>query len=297
MAEISAELVKKLRMETNAPMMECKKALVEANGNFSEALQILKVRLGNKVSKVSSRTAAEGILVSYTKGNIGVLLEINSETDFVAKQGEFVQFAKDVAQAAAASNVNDVEALKHLPLNTGTNAGTIEAERTRLVGKIGENIVIRRFVRCESAHSVVVYIHSDNKKGALVEYKGNDAQLGKNIAMHIVAMNPVALSAKEVPAELIAEKRRIFEISAKESGKPAEIIAKMTEGSMSKFLKEVSLLDQAFVCDDKQSIAQILKSNDAEIFSFTRYELGEGIEKQVTDFASEVAEQIAAAAK
>ncbi|GAB5100139.1 translation elongation factor Ts [Caballeronia sp. LP006] len=290
MAAITASMVAELRAKTDAPMMECKKALTEADGDMARAEELLRVKLGNKASKAASRVTAEGIVTSYIDGGVGALVELNCETDFVAKNDDFLAFAKTIAELVAKNNPADVAALSALPLESST----VDAVRLALVGKIGENLSIRRFVRFESANKLASYLHGA-RIGVLVEFTGADEQVGKDVAMHVAAMKPVSLSSDEVPADLIAKERSIAEQKAAESGKPAEIVAKMVEGSVQKYLKEVSLLNQPFVKNDKQTIEQMLKAANASVQKFALFVVGEGIEKRQDDFAAEVAAQVAAA--
>jgi elongation factor Ts len=290
MAAITASMVAELRAKTDAPMMECKKALTEAEGDMARAEELLRVKLGNKASKAASRVTAEGVVVSFIGGNTGALVELNCETDFVAKNDDFNAFAKQVAELVVTQNPATVDALSALPLN----GSTVDAVRLALVGKIGENLSIRRFIRFETAGKLAAYLHG-TRIGVLVEYTGAEEQVGKDVAMHIAAMKPVSVSANDVPAELIGKERSIAEQKAAESGKPAEIIAKMVEGSVQKYLKEVSLLNQPFVKNDKQTVEQMLKAAGASVQRFVLYVVGEGIEKRQDDFAAEVAAQVAAA--
>jgi elongation factor Ts len=294
MAEITAGMVKELREKTDAPMMECKKALTEAAGDMDKAEEILRVKLGNKASKAASRVAAEGVCAIYISGDqkLGAIIEVNCETDFVAKNDDFLAMSSTLAKMVAESNPADVDALSAMPFN-GT---TVDEARKALIGKIGENMSIRRFKRVTATGALVSYIHGGAKVATLVDISGGDVVLAKDVAMHIAATKPKALDSKGVPAEDIAKERSVAEAKAAESGKPAEIVAKMVDGSIAKFLKEVSLLSQPFVKDDKQTIEQLVKSKGAAINGFTLYVVGEGIEKKVTDFAAEVAEQAAAAA-
>ncbi|SAK64213.1 elongation factor Ts [Caballeronia fortuita] len=290
MAAITASMVAELRAKTDAPMMECKKALTEADGDMARAEELLRVKLGNKASKAASRVTAEGIVTAHVEGGVGALVELNCETDFVAKNDDFLAFGKTIAELVAKNNPADVAALSALPLESST----VDAVRLALVGKIGENLSIRRFVRFESANKVASYLHG-TRIGVLVEFTGADEQVGKDVAMHVAAMKPVSLSSDEVPADLIAKERSIAEQKAAESGKPAEIVAKMVDGSIQKYLKEVSLLNQPFVKNDKQTIEQYLKSAGASVQKFALFVVGEGIEKRQDDFAAEVAAQVAAA--
>jgi elongation factor Ts len=290
MAAITASMVAELRAKTDAPMMECKKALTEAEGDMERAEELLRVKLGNKASKAASRVTAEGIITAHIDGGVGSIVELNCETDFVGKNDDFLAFGKTVAEIVAKGNPADVAALGALPLESST----VDAVRLALVGKIGENVSIRRFVRFESANKLASYLHG-TRIGVLVEFTGADEQVGKDVAMHIAAMKPVSLSSDDVPAELIAKERSIAEQKAAESGKPAEIVAKMVDGSVQKYLKEVSLLNQTFVKNDKQTIEQMLKAAGASVQKFALFVVGEGIEKRTDDFAAEVAAQVAAA--
>ncbi|AZV93745.1 translation elongation factor Ts [Bordetella sp. J329] len=285
MAEITAAMVKELREKTDAPMMECKKALTEAAGDMARAEEILRVKLGSKAGKAASRVTAEGLLGLSISADAkrGALVEVNCETDFVAKNDDFVAFVAKVAELVADKNPADVEALSALELN----GETVDSVRTALIGKIGENITIRRFIRKETPNKLASYVHS-GRIGVLVEFDGAD-EVGKDVAMHIAATRPQALDADGVPAELVAKERAVAEQKAAESGKPAEIVAKMVEGSIQKYLKEVALLSQVFVKNDKQTVAQMLKEKNAAVNSFTLFIVGEGIEKKTTDFAAEVA--------
>jgi elongation factor Ts len=287
-------MVKELREKTDAPMMECKKALTEAGGDLAKAEEILRVKLGNKASKAASRVTAEGIVGVYlaADGTSGAMAELNCETDFVAKNDDFQAFAKAVAQLVATAGPADVAALSALPLD----GVTVEERRTALVGKIGENIAIRRFVRYQPKGKVVSYVHGGSRIGVLVDVEGGDEALGKDLAMQIAASKPVSLDRTGVSDELIEKERSIATQKAAESGKPAEIIAKMVEGTVQKFLKEVTLLGQPFVKDDKQTVEQLLKARGAKVHAFTLFVVGEGIEKKQSDFAAEVAAQAAAAA-
>ncbi len=292
MAAITAAMVGELRAKTDAPMMECKKALTEADGDMVKAEEILRVKLGNKASKAASRITAEGVVAAHIAGGIGALVEVNCETDFVSKNDDFLNFTKHMAQLVADKNPSDVAALSALPMD----GKTVEEVRSALIGKIGENMSIRRFQRFETSAKLVSYLHG-TRIGVMVEYDGADEQVGKDVAMHIAAMKPVALSSAQVPAELIEKERSVATLKAQESGKPADIAAKMVEGSVQKYLKEVSLLDQAFVKNDKQTVEQMLKATNTSVKTFTMFIVGEGIEKRQDDFAAEVAAQVAAAKK
>jgi elongation factor Ts len=298
MAEITAGMVKELREKTDAPMMECKKALAEAGGDLGKAEEILRVKLGSKAAKASSRVAAEGIVAVNVSadGKLGTIVEVNCETDFVAKNEDFLAFAAQLARLVAEKRPADVAALSALPVGEGT----VESTRTALVGKIGENMSIRRFARVEAQGHIASYVHGGAKIGVLVDVSGGDADLGKDLAMHVAAAKPRALNAAGVPAELIESERRVAAEKAAEDGAksgkqiPADIMAKRLEGSVQKFLKEITLLGQPFVKDDKQTIEQLLKSRGASVNGFVLYVVGEGIEKKQSDFAAEVAAQLAA---
>jgi elongation factor Ts len=289
MADITAGMVRDLRDKTDAPMMECKKALTEANGDLGKAEEILRIKLGNKASKASSRVAAEGIVSVYVApdGKTGAILEVNCETDFVAKNEDFLAFAGNAAKLVATANPADVAALSALQLD----GKTVEESRTALIGKIGENVSLRRFARVAAAGKLATYIHGGAKVGVLIDVAGGDEALAKDIAMHIAAIKPVALSQTEIPAELIKRERDIAAAKAAESGKPANIVEKMVEGSVQKFLKEVTLLGQPFVKDDKQTVEQLLKSKGAQVHAFKLYVVGEGLEKRKDDFVAEVMAQ------
>ncbi|HEX5393334.1 MAG TPA: translation elongation factor Ts [Rhodocyclaceae bacterium] len=296
MAEITASMVKELREKTDAPMMECKKALSEAEGDMGKAEEILRVKLGNKASKAATRVAAEGIVaISISAdGKTGAIVEVNSETDFVAKNDEFIALTNGCAELIAKNNPADVAALSALPMGDGT----VESTRSALVGKIGENMTIRRFVRAEAKGKLASYIHGGAKVGVLIDLVGGDESLAKDIAMHIAASKPKSLDSTGVSADLIEMERRVAIEKAKEAGKPEAMLEKIAEGTVQKFLKEVTLLGQVFVKaeDGKQTIEQLLKSKGASVASFTLFIVGEGIEKKVTDFAAEVAAQAAAVA-
>jgi elongation factor Ts len=273
-------------------MMECKKALTEADGNMEKAEEILRVKLGNKAGKAATRVTAEGIVASFIEGKQGALIEVNCETDFVTKNESFLALCNTAAELVAKHNPASVEAMGALPCEIDGFGPTLEDTRKGLIGKIGENMSFRRFKRVDGT-SVTSYLHS-GRIGVLVEFEGAESA-ARDVAMHIAAMKPVALSSADVPAELVAKERSVAEAKAAESGKPPEIVTKMVEGSIAKYLKEVSLMDQAFVKNDKQTIAQMLKENATTVSAFTMYIVGEGIEKKVDDFAAEVAAQVAAA--
>ena len=294
MAAITASMVAELRAKTDAPMMECKKALTEADGDMAKAEEILRVKLGTKAGKAASRVAAEGVVAAHIAGDTGAMIEVNCETDFVTKNEMFLTMAKAAAQLVAEQNPADVAALGALAYSQDGYGPTLEDVRVGLVGKIGENMSFRRFVR-KSGAPLASYVHG-TRIGVLVEYQG-DEMAAKDVAMHVAAMKPVALASSDVPAELIEKERSVAAAKAQESGKPADIAAKMVEGSVQKYLKEVSLFNQPFVKNDKQSVEQMLKEKATTVKGFTLYVVGEGIEKKADDFAAEVAAQVAAAQK
>jgi elongation factor Ts len=296
MAEITASMVRELREKTDAPMMECKKALTEANGDASKAEEILRVKLGNKATKAAGRIAAEGVVAVHISadGKLGAIVEVNCETDFVAKNEDFLAFAGTLAELAASSNPPDVAALSGLTLK----GATVEETRKALIGKIGENMTVRRFSRIAAKGRLASYIHGGSRIGVLIDVVGGDDALAKDLAMHIAASKPKALDASGVPAEAIETERRVAAEKAAEdaakSGKAIlpEIMAKRVEGSVQKFLKEVTLLGQPFVKDDKHTVDQLLKSKGATVAGFTLFVVGEGIEKKKDDFAAEVMAQV-----
>ncbi len=299
MAAITASMVGELRAKTDAPMMECKRALTEAAGDMEKAEELLRVKLGSKASKASSRVTAEGIVAVSISGTTGAMLELNCETDFVAKNDDFLAFGNTLAELIAAHNPADVAALSALEID----GVTVEARRAVLIGKIGENLSIRRFKRFAGDARLVSYLHG-TRIGVVVEYTGDDVA-AKDVAMHVAAMKPVALSSADVPADLIEKERSVASLKAAEDaerakadGKPvqsAEIVTRRVEGSVLKFLKEVSLYNQTFVKNDKQTVEQMLKASGTTLKGFTMYVVGEGIAKKVDDFAAEVAAQVAAA--
>ena len=297
MAEITASMVKELREKTDAPMMECKKALSEAAGDLAKAEEILRVQLGNKASKAATRVTAEGIVGIYISADakLGAMVEVNCETDFVAKNDEFLALVQNVAELVATKNPADVEALSALDIN----GQSVEETRKALIGKIGENMSIRRFVRVDAKGAVASYIHGGSKIGVLIDLVGGDEALAKDLAMHIAASKPKSLDASGVPVELLEVERRIAIEKAREAGKPEAMLEKIADGTVQKFLKDVTLLDQVFVKaeDGKQTVSQLLKAKGASVAGFTLFIVGEGIEKKVTDFAAEVAAQAAAAAQ
>jgi len=286
MAEITAKMVMSLRAKTDAPMMDCKKALSEAEGDATRAEEILRVRFGNKASKASTRVAAEGIVACFIEDNkkTGVLVEVNSETDFCAKNDEFLAFVQAITKAAVESDVSDADQLSNLSINDKT----IEEIRTQLIGKIGENITIRRVEKIIAKDNLFSYNHG-GRVGVIVDIQSSDENLGKDIAMHIAATKPKALDQSGVSQDLIEAERRVAIEKAKEAGKPDEMLEKIATGTVNKFLKEITLLNQVFVKDDKQTIEQLLENNNSAINGFKFFIVGEGIEKKEVDFASEVA--------
>lgn len=290
---ITASMVAELRAKTDAPMMECKKALTEAEGDMVKAEELLRVKLGSKAGKAASRVTAEGVIASFMDGQTGALVEVNCETDFVSKNELFLSLCNSVAELIAKHNPTDVDAVAALPLTLETFGPTVEDVRKGLIGKIGENMAIRRFKRYSGGGQLSSYLHGV-RIGVMVEYEGSEVA-AKDTAMHIAAMKPVSLSSAEVPPELVARERSVAEAKAAESGKPADIASKMIEGSVAKYLKEVSLLNQTFVKNDKQTVEQMLKATATSVRGFTMFVVGEGIEKKADDFAAEVAAQVAAA--
>ncbi len=300
---ITASMVAELRAKTDAPMMECKKALTEAEGNMEKAEEILRVKLGNKAGKAASRITAEGVVATYTEGGIGALVEVNCETDFVTKNDSFLGLVKAVAEGIVTHNPADVEAIGAMPFSMDGFGPTIEDVRKGLIGKIGENMSVRRFKRFDAGNQLASYLHG-TRIGVVVEFEG-DETAAKDVAMHVAAMKPVALSSADVPAELVAKERSVAAAKAAEDAskaqaegkavQSAEIVAKRIEGGVQKYLKEVSLFNQSFVKNDKQTVEQMLKERATTVKGFTMYVVGEGIEKKVDDFAAEVAAQIAAA--
>ena len=293
MAAITASMVAELRAKTDAPMMECKKALTEADGDMAKAEEILRVKLGSKAGKAATRVTAEGVVASFIDGNNGALMEVNCETDFVTKNDSFIAMAKAAAELVVKHNPADIDALGALPYSQDGFGPTLEDVRKGLIGKIGENMSFRRFKHFSGSNQLASYLHG-TRIGVVVEFVG-DETAAKDVAMHVAAMKPVALTSAQVPADLIEKERAVAAAKAAESGKPADIAAKMVEGSVQKFLKEVSLFDQPFVKNDKQTVAQMLKAANTEVKAFTLYVVGEGIEKKTDDFAAEVAAQVAAA--
>lgn len=286
MAEITAAMVKQLREMTDAPMMDCKRALGEADGDMTRAEEILRVKFGNKAAKSASRIAAEGIVGIHitADGKTGSMIEVNCETDFVAKNDDFLALVKNLAEMVVTQNPADVTALSAMKIGDQT----VEEVRTALVGKMGENMSLRRFIRVEAKGTLGQYIHGGAKIGVLVDITGDEAT-ARDVAMHIAATKPKSLDASGVSPALIETERRVAIEKAKEAGKPEAMLEKIAEGTVQKFLKEVALLTQPFVKDDKQTIEQLMKSKGGAVHGFTLYMVGEGIEKRVNDFAAEVA--------
>jgi elongation factor Ts len=274
-------------------MMECKKALTEAEGDMAKAEELLRVKLGTKAGKAASRVTAEGVVTSFVSGSTGAMIEVNCETDFVTKNDSFLALANAAAKLVAEHNPVDLAALGALPYSQDSFGPTLEEVRKGLIGKIGENMSFRRFKRAASGAKIANYLHG-TRIGVLVEYEG-DETAAKDVAMHVAAMKPVSLTSAEVPADLIEKERSVAAAKAAESGKPADIVTKMVEGSVQKYLKEVSLFNQSFVKNDKQTVEQMLKASGTTVKAFTLFVVGEGIEKRVDDFAAEVAAQVAAA--
>ncbi len=287
---ISASLVKDLRERTGAGMMECKKALVECDGNLDAAIELMRKSGQAKAAKKAGRTAADGVVEIRVSDDLrqAVMLEINSETDFVAKDANFTNFAGAVAECALTSQVADIEALANQPLPP---AATIDAAREALIAKIGENVQLRRLVRFDGCQGLVYHYRHGSRIGVIVELTGGDESLGRDLAMHIAAAAPLCVSADQVPADVLDKEREIFRAQALDSGKPENIIDKITEGRVRKYLEEITLHGQAFVKDPDQTIAQLLKQAGAEVVRFVRFEVGEGIEKKVENFAEEVQAQ------
>lgn len=290
MAEITASIVKELRERTGLGMMECKKALTETDGDLKAAEDLLRIRSGAKASKTAGRIAAEGVVSGFisTDGQRGALAEINCETDFVAKNEDFVEFASQLSQLAAEQQVVDVAVLSELTLSHG---GTVEARRQELVMKLGENISVRRIISYGTRDRLAMYLHG-SRIGVMLDFAGGDDALGKDIAMHIAASKPVCVSSDQVPAELLARERQIFEAQAAESGKPANIVEKMVDGRIVKYLAEVTLLGQSFVKNPDQTVEALLAAKSAKVIRFSMFVVGEGIEKKSEDFAAEVMAQV-----
>ncbi len=293
MTVITATLVAELRAKTDAPMMECKKALTEAQGDMEKAEELLRVKLGSKAAKAGSRVTAEGVVAASVQGATGALVEVNCETDFVSKNESFLAFAQACSDLVSKHNPADVAALSALPYTQDGFGPTLEDVRKGLIGKMGENMSLRRFKRYAEGGQLASYLHN-GRIGVMVEFEG-DETAAKDVAMHVAAMKPVSLSSSDVPAALIEKERSVAQLKAAESGKPADIASKMVEGSVQKYLKEVSLFNQSFVKNDKQTVEQMLKSVNTTVKAFTLFVVGEGIEKKADDFAAEVAAQVAAA--
>jgi len=293
MAEIPASMVKELRSRTGLGMMECKKALEEAGGDMNKAEDLLRIRSGAKANKVAGRVAAEGTIGIHVSGDrrLGAIVEVNCETDFVAKDRNFAGFAQAVAELAAAGNITDVEALARARLASGES---VEAARQALVMKLGENIGVRRAAVHKAKGRLAHYLHG-TRIGVMVDLEGGDETLGKDLAMHVAASKPISVSRDQVPAELIAREREIAKARALESGKPANLVEKIVEGSVHKYLAEVTLLGQPFVKDDKTTVEKLLAAKGATVHAFTLFVVGEGIEKKANDFAAEVMAQAAQA--
>ena len=288
MADISASMVKELRERTGLGMMECKKALVEANGDIELAVEELRKSSGMKAAKKAGRTAADGVVAVRADdgAGYGLIIEVNSETDFVARDDNFLKFVAEVADRAFAARATDVASLMD---------GELENARQALVQKIGENISVRRVRSLDAGDGVLAsYVHGNNKIGVLVALRGGSAELARDVAMHVAAINPQYASTSDVPADVVDKEREIFTAQAAESGKPADIVAKMVEGRVRKFLAEISLMEQPFVKDPDLTVGKLLKQSNAELLGFVRFEVGEGIEKEETDFAAEVAAQLKA---
>lgn len=285
MADITAKMVAELREATGLGMMECKKALVETGGDLKAAEELMRIKSGNKASKMAGRVAAEGTVAQYINGGVGVIAEVNCETDFVGKDESFLAFGKAAAQAIAENNPADVEALM---ASKSASGETMEELRKAVIAKLGENISVRRFVRYQTSGKLATYLHG-SKIGVIVDYANGDEQLGKDIAMHVAASKPICVSRANVPAEKIEEERRIFSAQAAESGKPADIVAKMVDGRINKFLAEITLLGQPFVKNPDQTVEKLLSEKGASVNAFQMFIVGEGIEKKVVDFAAEVA--------
>jgi elongation factor Ts len=293
MSAITASMVAELRAKTDAPMMECKKALTEAQGDMTKAEELLRVKLGTKAGKAASRVTAEGVVAIFIQGNTGALIEVNCETDFVTKNDSFLTMAQASVELIAHHNPANAEALSAFSYSQDSYGPTLEDVRKGLIGKIGENMTFRRFKRFDSGSKLASYLHG-TRIGVVVEYEGDDLA-AKDVAMHVAAMKPVSLTSADVPAELIEKERSVATAKATESGKPADIATKMIEGAVQKYLKEVSLFNQSFVKNDKQTVEQMLKEKGCNVKGFTMFVVGEGIEKKVDDFAAEVAAQVAAA--
>ena len=290
MADITASIVKELRDLTGLGMMECKKALIETSGNLKEAEDLLRIKSGSKANRAASRIAAEGTIgieISSDKKN-GALVEVNCETDFVAKNEDFINFANDIAQLISTQDLTDIEKISKAEMKNGKN---VEESRTELIMKLGENISIRRYIRHTTQGNLSSYLHG-GKIGVIVDYVGNDEILGKDLAMHIAASKPICVSKEQVSPELLERERQIYTAQAAESGKPEEIVTKMVDGRIAKYLAEITLLGQPFVKNPDQTIEKLLNTNAASVNNFTMFKVGEGLEKKSCDFANEVISQI-----
>ncbi|NHR07281.1 elongation factor Ts [Chromobacterium haemolyticum] len=283
MADITAKMVSDLRAATGLGMMECKKALVEAEGDAAKAEEILRIKSGNKASKMAGRVAAEGIIGSFVEGGVGALVEVNCETDFVAKDPTFLALAAAAAKAVVTANPADVEALSAVEID----GQSVEDIRKAAIAKLGENMTIRRFVRYQTEGAIATYLHGA-KIGVIVDFAGEE-QVGKDVAMHIAASKPICVSKDQVPAETLEQERKIYTAQAAESGKPADIVAKMVEGRVNKFLAEVTLMGQPFVKNPDVTVEKLLAEKKSSVKAFAMFVVGEGIEKKVVDYAAEVA--------
>ncbi|MCP1292641.1 MULTISPECIES: translation elongation factor Ts [Chromobacterium] len=283
MADITAKMVSDLRAATGLGMMECKKALVEAEGDAAKAEEILRIKSGNKASKMAGRVAAEGIIGSFVEGGVGALVEVNCETDFVAKDPTFLALAAAAAKAVVVANPADVEALSAVEID----GQSVEDIRKAAIAKLGENMTIRRFVRYQTEGAIATYLHGA-KIGVIVDFAGEE-QVGKDVAMHIAASKPICVSKDQVSADILEQERKIYTAQAAESGKPADIVAKMVEGRVNKFLAEVTLMGQPFVKNPDQTVEKLLAEKKASVKAFAMFVVGEGIEKKVVDYAAEVA--------
>ena len=284
MTEISASLVKELRQRTGMGMMDCKQALLETDGDIAQAVEELRKSSGIKASKKAGRSAADGVLQIQIVNSIGFMVEINCETDFVAKDGSFVEFSEEVIKTLSSGEYLELDQLM---------SGDLNDKREKLVQKLGENIVVRRrFISDDAADHTGIYLHSNKKIACIVCLKGGNEEVAKDIAMHIAATDPLAITPQDIPEETVKKEKEIFEAQSADSGKPEEIIVKMVERKVKKFLSEVSLTEQDFVKDPGLKIKSLLDKNNAEVIQFKRFEVGEGIEKEETDFAAEVMSQI-----
>jgi elongation factor Ts len=284
MADITAGMVKELRELTGLGMMECKKALEEAGGDMKKAEELLRIKSGAKASKAASRVAADGAIGTFMDGNVGALVEVNAETDFVAKNPDFIEFTRKVAELVARQNPADVAALAGMKIG----GESVESVRQKLVQKIGENIAVRRFERLQAKGKLLDYVHPGSKVAVIVDYEG-DAEVAKDLTHHVAFAKPKYMTKAEYPADALAAERKILEARAAESGKPPEIVAKMVEGGINKFLAENTLMGQPFVKDDKQTVEKMLAARKTKLHAYKVLVVGEGIEKKQSDFAAEVA--------